>query len=70
MATDSGLASTDSTDHSRMRAKPWSGARGSSGLGPNHGKITGTPPRIARPAAKALRGLVKSTGGDEPAGNA
>ena len=40
---------TDRSVHGRMRAKPWIGASGAPAFGPNHGKQTGTPPRIGLP---------------------
>ena len=45
-----------------MRAKPCMGACLSVACGPNHGKQTGTPPRIGLAGSKALSRLRKITG--------
>jgi hypothetical protein len=45
-----------------VRAKPCCGAFGLTALGPNHGKISGTPPRIALAGSNRLWPLMNSTG--------
>ena len=52
---------TSPTRHIRVRAKPCAGLVGSLGWAANHGKQTGTPPRIAVPAPNTARGLRNST---------
>src|SRR5262245_50290802 len=59
--------SIDSSSHDFARTKPCAGALGSSALVPNHGKHTGTPPRIARPCSHRDFELRKSTS-SAPAG--
>src|SRR5579872_1018080 len=54
--------STPVSRHGAVRAKPCCGASLAVRCGPNQGKMSGTPPRIAVPGANTLFGLMKITG--------
>src|SRR5262249_20572556 len=55
------LATIDSSCQAFVRTSPCAGAVGLAALFPNHGKQTGTPPRIARPCSHRDFRLTKNT---------